>query len=166
MPLRTLSAAGGGDEEEEAGMKINGITIERRGRSGIGLASALIVQKRILTGPKTPRLVLLHELGHFFGEVKEESFGAQRARWMGYSGGDVGLEIIRSEAAAWRWAVKAWQRRGRALGAEEKRIIRGYFGSYLRHRWMTFSRQAKDGVVVQTRRVPAGRNPRSHSSAL
>jgi hypothetical protein len=138
-------------------MVINGISIERNSSAKkIGRASALIAARRVRIGRQTARILLFHELGHFFGEWPEESREANYARFMGDLGGKGGLEVLRSEAAAWRWAVKAWTRRGRALGEREQRVIRGYFGSYLRARWAGFAYRAEAGMVANSRRLPKG----------
>lgn len=69
-----------------------------------------------------------HEVGHF--ETGQTGALAQAERaYQAIMGGPSDLALA-MEAAAWRWAVKAWAARGRKLGAREKAFIRYAYGTY------------------------------------
>lgn len=87
----------------------------------------------IRLGPEAHRISMMHEIGHCLEPGGQSPMG-KRARSLRYLGGVMGLAVIQEEAAAWRWAVRAWTRRGRRLDDSVKAIIVQKYQTYLRRR--------------------------------
>lgn len=117
-------------------MKVRSIEVIRHAKSVRPFSARYLPrERRILHGPGCPRIGMLHELGHALepgGNVPFEAYVI--ALEMGDFSGPAGLRVIQAEAAAWRWAVRAWTRRGRKLDEAQRSIIRGYFSSYTMQR--------------------------------
>jgi len=84
----------------------------------------------VKVGARAPRIALLHELGHVFGPGGKTQAGKSDRMLARMGIGPMTREIIMEEAAAWRWAVRAWTRRGRRLRPRERAFIRIYIQSY------------------------------------
>jgi hypothetical protein len=111
---------------------IRNVKVERRAPIGI-IGQATFEKMLVRCGKQMPRFCLLHELGHFF-EPGGKTQAGKSDRFMTILGHPVTREILCEEAAAWRWAVRAWTRRGRRLGQRERNLIRLFYQSYLSRR--------------------------------
>lgn len=100
-------------------------------------------------GARAPRIALYHELGHVFGPGGKTQ-GGKSDRMLMKLGAPVTQRVLMEEAAAWRWAVRAWTRRGRRLGPREWAFIRICMQSYSirRLRFVAWTRLSALGAML------------------